>query len=185
MSSIGLNVARDGRHDPALIRGLGATWIRIVALPDLDLSDYFRRCRSAGLKILLVLARESGGDYAALAARYATLVDAWQVGNEADHVSPSSWTMQPSELAALGRSARAILPRPHVLVCAGMASGHPEWMAGMDLSWADAVAVSSVSEGRAESRRYRRPPGRRRADPRVRRSDRPAGPGYGVGLVVG
>jgi hypothetical protein len=140
MSSIGLNVDRSGRHDPALIRGLGATWIRIVTLPDLDLSDYFRRCRSAGLKILLVLARESGGDYAALAARYATLVDAWQIGNEADHVSPSSWTMQPSELAALGRSARAILPRPHVLVCAGMASGHPEWMAGMDLSWADAVA---------------------------------------------
>jgi hypothetical protein len=140
MASCGLNVDREGRHDPDLIRSLGATWLRIVALPDHDLSDYFRRCRGAGLKILLVLARESGGDYAALAARYATLVDAWQVGNEADLDSESSWTMNSTELASLGRAVRGILPRPHVLVTSGMASGHPEWLDGMDLSWADAVA---------------------------------------------
>jgi hypothetical protein len=141
MASLGLNVSRDGHHDPSLIRGLGATWLRIVATPEHDLRDYFRQCRAAGLKILLVLARESGGDYAGYAARYASLVDAWQVGNEADLVSPSSWTMTPAELAALGRSVRAILPRPHVLVCAGMASGQPEWLDGMDISWCDALAV--------------------------------------------
>lgn len=140
MASVGINVDREGRHDPGLIRSLGATWLRIVALPDVDLSDYFRRCRDAGLRILLVLARESGGDYAALAARYATLVDAWQVGNEADLDSESSWTMSQTELASLGRAVRGVLPRPHVLVTSGMASGHPEWLDGMDLSWADAVA---------------------------------------------
>lgn len=141
MASIGLNVDRSGRHDPSLVRGLGATWIRIVAMQEYDLRAYFRRCKDAGLKILLVLARESGGDYATLAARYASLVDAWQVGNEADLESESSWTMAPVELAALGRAVRKILPRPHVLVTSGMASGHPEWLDGMDLSWADACAA--------------------------------------------
>jgi hypothetical protein len=146
LSSIGLNVDREGRHDPGLIRSLGATWLRIVAMPGHDLSDYFRRCRGAGLKILLVLARESGGDYAALAARYATLVDAWQVGNEADHESPSSWTMNQAEFVALGKAARAILPRPHALIAGGLASGVPSWLDGVDLSWADRLAVHPYSK---------------------------------------
>jgi hypothetical protein len=139
MSSIGLNVDRSGSHDPALIRGLGATWIRIVAMPEHDLSDYFAHCRAAGLKILLVLARESGGDYQRYWDRYEHLVDAIQVGNEADLVSPSSWTMTQAELVSLGRTVRALFPLTP-LVCAGLASGHPSWLDGMDLSWCDAVA---------------------------------------------
>lgn len=139
MGSIGLNVSRDGRHDPALIRSLGATWIRIVAMPAHDLSDYFRRARAAGLKILLVLARESGGDYAEYQRRYGSLVDAVQVGNEADLESPSSWTMPQDRLMALGRAARSAFPNLP-LVCSGLASGHPEWLDGADLSWCDAVA---------------------------------------------
>ena len=141
MSSLGLNVDRSGRHDPALIRSLGATWLRIVAMAEHDLSDYFRACHAAGIKILLVIARESGGDLALYQRRYGNLVDAVQVGNEPDLVSPSSWTMTPVELASLGRSVRAIFPRPFPLVCAGMASGVPAWMDGMDLSWCDAVAA--------------------------------------------
>jgi hypothetical protein len=105
-----------------------------------DLSQYFADCQEAGLKILLVLARESGGDYGLYRRRYDGLIDAIQVGNEADLVSPSSWTMAPVELAALGRSVRALFPTTP-LVCAGLASGHPSWLDGMDLSWADAVAV--------------------------------------------
>lgn len=140
MGSIGMNVSRDGRHDPALIRSLGATWVRIVATPEHDLTEYFRRCRDAGLQILLVLARESGGDYAQFATRYATMVSCVQVGNEPDLVSPSSWSMSQVELAALGKAVRAIFPRPFPLVCAGLASGHPSWLDGMDLSWADAAA---------------------------------------------
>jgi hypothetical protein len=139
VSSLGLNVSRDGSHDPALIRGLGATWIRIVAMPDHDLSEYFERCRAAGLKILLVLARESGGDYRRYWDRYEHLIDAIQVGNEADLVSPSSWTMSQTELTSLGRTVRALFPLTP-LVCSGMASGHPSWLGGVDLSWADAVA---------------------------------------------
>jgi hypothetical protein len=50
--------------------------------------------------------------------------------------------MSPAELASLGRAVRGILPRPHVLVCAGLASGQPDYLGDIpDLSWADAVAI--------------------------------------------
>jgi hypothetical protein len=52
VASLGLNVDRSGSHDPALIRGLGATWVRIVAMAEHDLSQYFADCQEAGLKIL-------------------------------------------------------------------------------------------------------------------------------------
>jgi hypothetical protein len=110
-------------------------------MPDVDLTDYFRRCRATGLKILLVLARESGGDYAGLAARYATLVDAWQVGNEFEGEGPSSWKMNGREFVSLGRAVRAILPRPHAIVAGGLVSGQPSKLDGLDLSWADRIAV--------------------------------------------
>jgi predicted chitinase len=141
MASVGMNVARDGSSSPDLVRSLGCTWIRVVALPDVDLSGYFSHCRALGLQIMLVLARESGGNYAVYQRRYGHLIDCVQVGNEPDLASPSSWTMSPVELASLGRSARQVFGQDMPIVTAGMASGHPEWLAGMDLSWADAVAV--------------------------------------------
>lgn len=141
MASIGLNIARDGHIPIDVIRSLNATWVRIVAMPDIDLSEYLLGLRAAGIKILLVLARESGGDYRRYRDLYGTLVDAIQVGNEADISSPSSWTMTQAELTALGKATRAIFPRPMPLVCAGLASGHPEWLAGVDLSWCDAIGV--------------------------------------------
>ncbi len=140
MASIGLNVSRDGSIPVDTIRGLGATWVRVVGMPDADLTTYFRELRAAGIKILLVLARESGADYAMYAQRYADAIDAVQVGNEPDLSSPSSWTMSQAELAARGQMARAVFPRPMSLVCAGLASGHPDWLDGMDLSAFDALA---------------------------------------------
>jgi len=153
MTSIGLNVDRSGRHDPSTIRGLGATWIRIVAMPDVDLTEYFRRCKAAGLQILLVLARESGGDYAGLAARYATLVDAVAVGNEPDAApnSPSSWIMNQAEFVSLGKAVRGIFPHPSPVVAGGMVSGQPSWLSGLDLSWADALCVHPYGKTPSET----------------------------------
>lgn len=146
MSAIGLNVDRAGSYPPALVRSLGATWIRLVAMRDHDLREYLAECRAAGLRVLLVLARESFGGFdsyadglATYARRYGGLVDAWQIGNEADLASPSSWTMDPGELSELGQLARAALPGAR-LVCAGMASGHPEYLDAVDLTPFDAVA---------------------------------------------
>lgn len=140
MAAIGLNVSRDGRHAPALIRSLGATWARIVATPEHDLTDWLRGCRDHGVRVLLVLARESGTDYGSYAGRYAGLVAAVQVGNEPDLESPSSWTMSPREFADLGHLVRRFFPTTP-LVCGGLASGQPGWLDGMDLSWCDSIAV--------------------------------------------
>lgn len=143
MAAIGLNVARDGSHAPSLIRSLGATWLRVVAMAEHDLTGYFQECRAAGLRILLVLARESFSQQGALTLyrdRYGALVDAIQVGNEPDLESESSWTMTPGELAALGRDVRRVFPTM-TLVHGGLASGHATWLDGADLSWCDAIGV--------------------------------------------
>jgi hypothetical protein len=140
VASIGINVPGDGSASASLVRSLGATWVRLVALPDVDLTPALRAYRALGIRVLLVLARESGVDYAAYRDRYAGLVDALEVGNEPDLDSPSSWTMTQAELGALGRSARAIWPTA-TLVLGGLASGQPSWLDGVDLGWCDAVAV--------------------------------------------
>jgi hypothetical protein len=141
LSSLGINVRRDGSDDPNIIRDLNAQWIRIVATPEHDLRPYFQRCRDRGLKILLVLARESGGDYALYRDRYASLVDAVQVGNEFEGEGPSSWIMSGLEFVSLGRAVRGIFPRPFPIVAGGLVSGQPSKLDGLDLSWADRLAV--------------------------------------------
>jgi hypothetical protein len=140
MASIGINVPRDGSAPPDLIRSLGATWVRIVAVPDVDLAEALRSYRAAGIRTLLVLARESGGDYRSYAERYAGLVDAVEVGNEPDVDSPSSWTLRPSELGALGRAVRVLFPTTP-LVLGGLASGQPSYLDDVDLSWCDAIGL--------------------------------------------
>jgi hypothetical protein len=140
VASLGLNVDRSGRHSPDLIRSQNSTWQRIVALPDIDLSVHFRNCRQAGVQTLLALARESAGDYARYNRLYGSLVSAVQVGNEPDLESDSSWTMTQGELVALGKAARSAFGPTMPLVAAGLASGHPEWLDGVDLSPFDAIA---------------------------------------------
>lgn len=144
MASIGINVAADGSASPDVLRSLGATWIRCVAKGDHDLSDYFRSLRNAGIRILLVLARESfaAGTLPVYRDRYAHLVDALQVANEfdADPNSPSSWIMSGSEFVSLGKSVRAVFPTT-TLVAGGLVSGQPSRLDGLDLSWADNIAV--------------------------------------------
>ena len=48
MSAIGINVARDGSAPVETLRSLNAAWVRVVAMGEHDLSDYFRSLRSAG-----------------------------------------------------------------------------------------------------------------------------------------
>ena len=140
MASLGLNIARDGSIPVETIRSLNATWVRIVAMPNIDLSRYFMDIAANGIRILLVLARESGGDYIGYERRYGRLIHATQVGNEPDLEGPSSWTMTQAEFVSLGKSVRSVFPRPFPIVTAGMASGHPEWLNGVDLSWADVLS---------------------------------------------
>ena len=72
--------------------------------------------------------------------RYEGLIDAWQVGNESDHVSPSSWTMTQSALSELLRTARSALGSAAYIVGAGMVSGNPGWATSVDWSPCSAIA---------------------------------------------
>lgn len=140
MAFVGMNVDREGTITPDWLVKSGCTWLRIVATPEVDLTTYLENCRKAGLRTLLVLARESGDDYQGIATRYGHLVNAVQIGNEPDLESASSWTMTPRELASRGRAVKRAFPHIPV-VAGGLASGQPGWIEGADLSWADAIAV--------------------------------------------
>jgi hypothetical protein len=80
-------------------------------------------------------------------------ITAFQVGNEPDLESPSSWTMAPEEWNELCWAVREVVNdfgRPDILVIGGgLASGHPEYLDGLDLSCLDAIAVHPY--GRAPS----------------------------------
>ena len=143
MTTLGINVVADGSHPPEWVTSLGATSLRIVLTPQHDLEAYFQRCQADGVSILGLIARESApsdyqlADYSVRYGRYLTRV---QYGNESDHESPSSWTMTPAELSALGWQVKRAF-RDHPLVCAGMVSGNPAYLDGVDLRMADAIAV--------------------------------------------
>ena len=139
MAACGLNIPANGSVSPQQITALGATWVRIVATPEYDLTAYFTTLRTAGIRVLLVLARESGGDYRLYRDLYSTRVDAWQIGNEPDGEGESSWSMTPHEWASLGRSVRALMPTA-LIVGGGLVSGQPSWLTGVDISWADALS---------------------------------------------
>ena len=64
----------------------------------------------------------------------------WQVGNEPDHKSPSSWTMTEPGFSDLLRQARAALPDAY-LIAGGMVSGNPDYLIDVDLSSVDAISI--------------------------------------------
>jgi hypothetical protein len=140
---IGVNVKHTGEHPPEWVRAFGATAIRIVLTPDIDLTGYFETCQAHGVSVLPLLARESDPTerrIAEYAERYGQFFDRIQVGNEPDHESPSSWTMHPAGLSGLGWLARGSFPTCQI-VCAGMVSGDPRYLDRVDLDPFDAIAV--------------------------------------------
>ena len=150
MTAFGINTSSDGRFAPADLAETGAKWVRFVALPGVNLSGYAEACRAFGLKVLLVIARESlVGDYSETAAYYRTMysrVNALQVGNESDHVSGSSWDLPAAKLNELLRAFRTIWP-DHVLVGPGLVSGNPSYLDGVDLSLVNAISVHPYGQG--------------------------------------
>lgn len=64
----------------------------------------------------------------------------WQIGNEADHLSGSSWTLPEDRFSTLLRNAREALPNAY-LIAGGMVSGNPAYLDGVDLSPVDAISV--------------------------------------------
>lgn len=148
MAELGINVAGRAEQSPDALTYLGARWARCVAYPDANLASWIQGCHDRHIRVLLVLASESIGQdpsgwaaaIAGYGARYVDLVDAWQVGNESDHESPSSWTLEPNELTVLLRVARTELGDDAYLVGPGLVSGQPDWAAYVDWRPVDALA---------------------------------------------
>ena len=151
-----LGVNTDFRHWHDLdrlardIRAVGFLWIRSVFLPGPFLYLFLLACRAAGLQVLLVVARESlvGGSFEATAkeaTKYAHLVAAWEIGNEWDQESPSSWDLPGSEVTRLGRCFRTELPGA-LLVLGGQVSGDPNYLEDVDLSVFDGDALHTYGE---------------------------------------
>jgi hypothetical protein len=147
MGALGINVTRDGSCAPAAVAGLGAKWVRAVAMADVDLTEWIRQLASVNVHTLLVVARESVGDrtFAQTARlfgeRYGSIVSAWQLGNEPDHESPSSWTLPGPRLSELAREFRAVLPGGARIITGGLVSGHPGYLDSVDLGLFDAIAI--------------------------------------------
>ena len=136
-------------HEPAMLGMLhqtGAEGFRAVLRPSVDLRPALTLAKSAGVFTLGVVAKESlppdwnpddwgSREYEAIAAEYADgyadLLDAVQVGNEPDIVSPSSFTLWPSEICDMGRAFRAHFPSAW-LVGPGLASGNPGYLDDFD-----------------------------------------------------
>lgn len=142
MARLGTNIRADGHIPRDLIQRMGARTVRIVASSRHDVQGYLTDLRVAGIRVWMVLARESFDGFASqangiafYADRYRALVDMWEVGNEPDIVSESSWTLAHGSFSRLIATAREVLGPAAQLCAGGLASGHPGWLGGADPSW--------------------------------------------------
>jgi len=136
--------------------------VRIVATPEHNLQAYMKACVDAGLKVLLVIARESlpmlNGQQSNLAAaaqhaaqlyqqRYDAQFDALQVCNEPDgQENSSSWVLSPDQVNQVIGAFRAAFPGAFI-VGPGLASGNPSKFDGVDVGPLDAIAVHPYGQG--------------------------------------
>ncbi len=157
----GTNVAADGSYRAsALLKvfPIGSV-MRFVIEPKYNQLPYLIELRAAGFLTLGVVANESfdsvdeAGNpirltYAQLAKLIADRYGNWfnfvQVGNEWDHISPSSWTLDEAHLDALlwtFWNQRETSLGTWILVLGGAVSGNPAELSKPDLEAVDAIAV--------------------------------------------
>jgi hypothetical protein len=106
-----------GNPDPAHLARLGARWVRLVSKPGIE--SYVEAAEQAGVLVLAVVARESAGYLVPGATVY-------QIGNEPDLTSHSSWTMTPAAYIHEWTTYRNTYP-DFTMIAAGLASGQVAW----------------------------------------------------------
>jgi hypothetical protein len=114
----GLNVDpawEGGRPDVGRLERLGVQWVRLVSRDLPGLHAYRDECHDHGINVLATIARESGG-------YMLPDCDMYQIGNEPDVSSPSSWTRTPAEYIEDWRIYRETYP-DLPMIAAGFASG--------------------------------------------------------------
>lgn len=146
-AELGVNVDGAAASQPGELAEAGSRWVRVVALPDLDIRPWLKAIRARGIKVLLAICHESmlsdGQWHDSLELhlkRYDAYVDAWQIGNEPDGTGPSSWTMTQATLNVLLMAARTVLGPDRTIVSPGFCSGQPSWLDSVRLDLVDRVA---------------------------------------------
>lgn len=138
MTALGVNIDPANPHglpDPVQHRDFfeHVRWVRAVARPDSRVAEALVQLRYSGLRVLLVLARESfrdPGEPLELEDYAKWPVDAFQVGNEPDLDSPSSWRMPVGLYASFLRRCTEMLRDVRgecTIVAAGLASGDMQY----------------------------------------------------------
>jgi len=120
-----------GRPNPAGLSPFG--WVRLVLRWGQTCDAYVTACIAAGLNVLAVLGSESFTDHSnrgpeilRYAERYADRVTAWQIGNEMDIDTPSSWTLPVDQYVALFEQCDRLIRDIHptaTIITGGSASG--------------------------------------------------------------
>jgi len=162
MAEKGINVARDGSMDPKALADSGARWARMVATDDHDLRDYMKACQDEGVRVLLLIARESlptlnkeqtnlgeAAQHAAelYQARYDGHFDALQVCNEPDGPpDSSSWAQSVDDVNLVIQTFRQAFPDAFI-VGPGLCSGDPSKFDGVDVSPLNAISVHPYGQG--------------------------------------
>lgn len=139
----GLNTDPGQFHDlnalAGALRDAGAGIVRfpLVAGREAMLQAFCAALARVHVDPLPVLVRESGP-----LANWSRLIDChfWQIGNEEDHRSPSSWAMEPAAFSTLLKDARRLLPNAYI-VAGGAADGQPGYFDRVDLGPADALGI--------------------------------------------
>jgi len=167
-SNLGVNVdPLNGAGSPSVADLASFGWIRLVARPDAQVTNYIADARQAGIRVVAVLASQSfpaGTPIDQMASTYANdfEADCWQLGNEPDAgwsptASPeaqsaavrqqfhgSSWCMDPPDFAALVETCASAIRnvRPTAtIVTAGLTSGSAIYLLRAGSLPVDGVAV--------------------------------------------
>jgi len=161
MAELGMNIGSDDSYPAEDVAESGARWVRLVAMPELDMTDYIGQCHDKGMKVLLTIAVQSVpgarknelGDFEAAADVYAQryggagLIDALQVGNEPDgDPENGSWVLNVDQVNELLTRFRASF-QDAFIVGPGMTSGNPDRFDGVNLSLLNAIAVHPYGQG--------------------------------------
>lgn len=110
--------------------------------------QFIRECNRLGIKVLAVCDGRTLGSPKGLSYRekferlkkmYPT-IDAWQIGNEPDLKSGSSWTLTPRRFSTLLHVASEVF-FDGVVVAGGLASGQPTYLDEVGRLPVDAIAV--------------------------------------------
>lgn len=149
----GLGINLDPQHEGFTAEQIANyDYVRFPLWQDLDQAPYrmfITGAKNLGITVLAVcdyrtLIEPKGKSYRykfeRLRDMYGDLIDYWQIGNEPDLESPSSWTLSPRRCSTLLHIASEVL-FDKFLIMGGLASGQPDWLKGVGRLPVDAIAI--------------------------------------------